>query len=89
MQRDEVDDEDVATPRRDHVEVGQGSSGGPHDRACFDRLDPQEVGEEKSKDCDPFVVVRTGYGARDVSRDDGYETRSEEGSTGVPYFTSQ
>ena len=89
MERDEVDDEDVAAPRRHHVEVGQGSSCGPHDGACLNGLDPEEVGEEKSEDCNSFVVVGTGYRAGDVSRDDGYETCSEEGSTRVPYLTSQ
>lgn len=33
---DEVDDEHEAAPGRDHVEVGQGGCGGPHERPRVD-----------------------------------------------------
>ena len=63
VQWNEVDDEDVAAPRRHHVEVRQGSSRSPHHRARLHRLDPQVVGEEERENGNALVVVGTGHGA--------------------------
>ena len=84
MERNEIDDEDVASPGRHHVEIGDGSCCGPHDRACLHRLDPQEIREEKSKYRDSFIVVGAGNGARDVARDDGNKTGCQKTGTSVP-----
>ena len=84
MERNEIDDKDVASPGRHHVEIGDGSCCGPHDRACLDRFDPEEIREEKSKYRDSFVVVGAGNRARDVARDDGNKTGCQKTSTSVP-----
>ena len=44
---DEVDEEHVAAPRGDHVEVGDGAEGRPVDVASLDALDPIEGLERK------------------------------------------
>ena len=67
----QVDEEHVASPRRDHVEVGQGAEGRPVDGPSLDALDPQVVGEEHAEDGDTFVIVGAGHGTRDVSGHDG------------------
>lgn len=40
MQRNQVDEKDVATPAGDHVEVGQRTAGRPENRAGLYRFDP-------------------------------------------------
>ena len=57
----QVDDKDVASPGRDHVEVGQSCPGGPVDGAGLDGLDPQVVGEHEGEDGDALVVVGSGH----------------------------
>ena len=44
---DEVDEEHVAAPRGDHVEVGHGAEGRPVDVASLDALDPNVSLERK------------------------------------------
>jgi hypothetical protein len=39
VQRDQVDDEDVAAPCRHHVKVGQCGQNRPEHQACLDTLD--------------------------------------------------
>ena len=46
MQREQVCDEDVAAPRRDHVSIEERGQRAPEGRAIFHRLDPQEEGED-------------------------------------------
>ena len=45
------------TPRGNHVEVENGSSGGPHDTSVLHRLDPQVESEHEQEDSDGFVIV--------------------------------
>ena len=58
MERDEVDDEDVAAPRRHHVEVRESCPHGPVYGPRLDGLDPEVVGEHKGEDGDALVVIR-------------------------------
>lgn len=67
VQRDQVDDEDVASPRGHHVEVGQRAHGSPEERAGVDRLDPAVVGEDEGEDGNAFVIKRTSDRTRDVT----------------------
>ena len=57
MEGDEVDDEDVASPGRDHVEVGHGSPRPKVHAPCLDSFDPQVVGEHEGKYGDSLIVI--------------------------------
>ena len=47
VEGNEIDDEHVAAPGRNHVEVGQRAQRGPHHRARLQRFHPQEIRELK------------------------------------------
>ncbi len=55
---DDVDDENVATPRGHHVEVSDGGGGTPDQRARVEGAKPQEEAEHEGKDRDGLVIVR-------------------------------
>ncbi len=84
VQRNQVDDEDVAAPRGHHVKVRQGGPRGPEDGAGLDGLDPQVVSEHEREDGDPFVVVRACDGAADVTGNDADESSGEQAGTRGP-----
>ena len=67
----EVDEKDVSTPGWDHVEIRQWAEGRPVDRAGFDGLDPEVVGEEHAENGDPFIVVRASHRPTDVAWHNG------------------
>ena len=77
MQRDEIDEKYVASPRRHHVEIGEGAGAGPVDGARLDGFDPEGVSEEHAEDGDTLVVIRTGYGTGDVAGDNGDHRRRD------------
>jgi hypothetical protein len=82
VQRQQVGDEDVSTPGRDHVSVEQRSHCAPEHGAELDRLDPQVEGEDEQEDGNGLVVVAAGHGARDVAGCDAHESGGEEAGRG-------
>lgn len=82
VQGQHVGDEDVSTPRADHVSVEQGTQASPHHTALFDRLDPQVEGEDQQEDCNGLVVVAARNRAGDVSRCDAHECSGHETGRG-------
>jgi len=80
VQREQVGDEDVTTPGRDHVSVEEGSKGTPHDGALLDTLDPQVEGEDEEEDGNGFVVVTASNGTRDVTGGNAHEDGGKETS---------
>ena len=71
MEGYEVDEKDVSAPGGDHVEIRQWAEGRPVDRAGFDGLDPEVVGEEHAENGDPFIVVRASHRPTDVAWHNG------------------
>ena len=67
----EVDEKDVSAPGGDHVEIRQWAESRPVDRAGFDGLDPEVVGEEHAENGDPFIVVRASHRPTDVAWHNG------------------
>lgn len=82
VQRQQVGDEDVASPRRNHVSVEEGSQSTPGDGAQLQTLDPQEEGEDQQEDGNGLVVVTASNGTRDVAGSDAHEDCGEETGRG-------
>lgn len=80
MQRDEVDDEDVATPRGNHVEVCQRAQRRVQQRSGLDTLDPQEVGQDQREDSNTLVIERASDGTRDVTGHNRDRSGSQQAS---------
>ena len=78
MQRQQVGDEDVSTPRADHVSIEQRRQGTPHDTADFYRLNPEIKGEDEQEDGNRLVVVAPGHATRDVTGCNAHEDGCEE-----------
>ncbi len=71
VQRDHICNEDVSSPRCDHVEVEDGSNGAVERRTMLHGTDPAPEGEHEEEDGDGFVVVGSGDGTGDIA---GYNT---------------
>lgn len=82
VQRQQVGNEHITTPRRHHVSVEQRGKRTPEHRSVLDRLDPEEEGEHQQEDGNGLVIVTTGHGSRDVTRGDAHEGCGEETSRG-------
>ena len=41
MKRDQVGDEHISTPSRDHISIEQGAKSSPENGSYFDSLDPE------------------------------------------------
>lgn len=67
VQRNQVNDEHVTTPRADHVEVGQGADDGPVQRTSIHRLDPGVEGQNQRKNGNTFVIKWAGNWTWDVT----------------------
>lgn len=97
MEWDEIDEEDVAAPAGDHVEVRKCRASGPEHRSGLHRLDPEVVGEQHAEDRNAFVVVGASNRAGNVARHDGDETSGDQTcafvlkqvDTGVDAFCSR
>lgn len=90
MQRDEVGDEDISTPRRNHVSIEQRRQRTPHDRTILDCLDPEEEGEHQKENGNGFVVVAASNRTGDITRDNPHESSGEETGRGRRgHLTSQ
>ena len=70
INRDDVDDEHITSPRRNHVEITQRTAGRDEQRACIDTLHPQIEGEDHSKDGNSFVIIRAAHRSRNIGRND-------------------
>lgn len=70
MQRYQIDEKHVATPRRHHVEICQSRQQTIADRAGLHRFHPQKVCQKHAKDGNAFVVIWTGYRAAYIARYD-------------------
>lgn len=67
VQRNQIDQEHVAAPRRHHVEIGECGQRRPQDRSSFHRLDPHVVGEQHAEDGNSLVVIGPSHRPRDIS----------------------
>ena len=61
---DQVDEEHVAAPGGNHVEVGYGAQGGPVDSSGLYGLDPEVVGEQHAENGDAFIIVWASNGPK-------------------------
>ncbi len=61
MQWEQVGNEDVSTPGRDHVPVEERGQRAPESGSVLQGFDPEEEGEDKQKDCNCFVVIAASY----------------------------
>lgn len=80
MQGQQVGDEDVSTPRADHVSVEQRRQTTPHDASNLDGLDPEVEGEDQKEDGNCLVVVTSSDRSRDVAGGDAHEHSGEQTS---------
>jgi hypothetical protein len=78
VQGEQVGDEDITTPGRDHVSVEQGGKGTPHDRTLLDTLDPEIEGEDEQEDGNGLVVVTACNRTRNVTRGNAHEDGGQE-----------
>lgn len=78
VERDQVRDENISTPRRHHVSIEQCSQSSPHNRAVLDSLDPEVEGKDQEKDRNGFVVVASGDRPGDVTRGDSHKSSSKK-----------
>lgn len=67
MEGNQVGDEDITTPSRDHIPIKQSSQGSPHNRTVLDRFDPKIEGKDQKEDGYRFIVVTTSYGSRNIT----------------------
>jgi len=89
MKRDEIDEEDIATPGTDHVEISNTTKTCPVDVARLDALDPEIVGEEHAKDGDGFIVITTSDTPGDISGDNRDHPSSTETCPGRVEFAGE
>ena len=89
VEREEVDDEDVASPGGDHVEVAERGGERPGEGPGVDGADEEVEGEQQREDGDALVVVGPGDGAGDVSGADGDERGGDEAGPGVPDLAAE
>lgn len=67
MQGEQIGDENVSTPRADHVSIEQGTESSPHNAALLHSFDPQVEGKHQQKDGNGLIIVAAGYTSADVS----------------------
>mmetsp|Transcript_5600 Transcript_5600/g.8553 ORF Transcript_5600/g.8553 Transcript_5600/m.8553 type:complete len:219 (+) Transcript_5600:1768-2424(+) len=89
MERDEVDEEDVATPGENHIEVRKCRSSPPENCASLNGTDPHSECEDHSKYSASLVIVGTRNRPRDVARNDRYEGSSVEARTRIPQLSGE
>ena len=82
MQRQQVRNEDISTPRRYHVSVEQGGQRAPEHGTFFDGLDPEEKGEDKQEDGDCLVIVASGNRTRNIAGCNTHKSSSKQASGG-------
>jgi hypothetical protein len=61
MQRQQIGDEHVTTPRRHHVSVEQCGQRSPHGRSILQTLNPEEERKNQQEDGNGLVVVTTSH----------------------------
>src|SRR4051794_11398269 len=57
VQRNQVRDEDIASPRRDHVSIEQSAEATPEGGSQLDSFNPQVEGEYQEENSDSFVII--------------------------------
>lgn len=82
VQRQQVGNEDITTPRRHHVSIEQGSAGAPEHGSVLDSLDPEVKGKDEEEDGNGLVVITSCHGSRNVTRRDAHEGGREQASGG-------
>lgn len=78
VQREQVGDENVTTPSRDHISIEQCTKRRPHRRTLFQALDPKIEGKDEQENGDGFVIVTSGNGSGDIPRSDAHEYCGEK-----------
>jgi hypothetical protein len=78
VQRQQVRDEDVASPCANHVSIEQRGQRSPHHTANLHSLDPQVESEDQQEDGNSLVIVASCHRAGDVSWRYPHENRCEQ-----------
>ena len=82
MERNHTSDEDISTPRGNHVAVEESTKSSPEHGAQLQGLDPEVEGEDKEEDGNGLVIVASGDGTGDVTWGDTHEQRGQETGRG-------
>jgi hypothetical protein len=57
MERDQVGNEDISTPSRNHVSVEKSTQSAPESGSNFESLDPEEEGKDEKENGNSLVIV--------------------------------
>lgn len=82
VQRQQIRNEHISTPGRNHVPIKQRRQRTPHNTALLDRLDPQIKREDEQEDGNGFIIIGARHAARDVARRDAHENGGEQARGG-------
>jgi hypothetical protein len=63
MQGQQIGDEDIASPSRNHVAIKECRQGTPSDGTFLDSLDPEIEGEDEKEDGNGFVIIAASNGS--------------------------
>lgn len=93
IDRNDVDDENITTPGRHHIEVAKSTASRDQERTSVHRLEmkrkermyfhPEIEGEDHSENGVSFVIVGTSNGTRDIGRNQTYKSSSKKSSVGT------
>jgi hypothetical protein len=78
MQRQQIRNEHITTPSRNHVSVKQRRHRTPEHRSHLNRLDPEVKGKHQQEDRNGLVVVAPRHRPRNVTRRDSHKRSSEQ-----------
>ena len=85
----EVDDENVASPCRDHVEISEGRRQRPRQRPRVHRLHEQVKREHEGENRHRLVVVGACHGAGNVARADGQQDSGHQPRAPIPQLRTE
>lgn len=90
MQWNQINEEDVASPRRHHIEIGQRRHCRPQDRSRLHRFYPKVIRQQHTENGNAFVVVGSGNRSGNVSGNDGDHCGGHQtGALAVDLFGQQ
>lgn len=87
VQRDQVGNEDVASPRGHHVSVKQGTERTPERRTELHGFDPEVESEYQQENSNRLIVITPRHRSRDISRRDTHKDgRQQTRARGRAHF---
>lgn len=84
VKRYQVDNKDITSPSRDHVEIAERRGQGPSERAGVDGLHKQVKGQEQGENGDTLIVIGAGDRSGDVTGANGDQSGGNKAGAGVP-----